>query len=146
MKHFLAATLAVCCLALSGCVFQTKPDSPGLQVAKIAVQLGVSKFIAKVPESAQAARAARIAKVVADIEALAKGGEGVTLSFLEDAIRQNIPNDLKPEDQIALNALVGLVVAELRARVSEGVLNDSQRVAVASVAGWIEEACSLYAT
>jgi hypothetical protein len=139
------ALVACTLLCLGGCSWATKPDAPEVQIAKIAVQLGVSKFIAKAPEPEQAARAKRIAAVARDVDALARGGEGVSLPLLEAAIRANLPGDLKPEDRIAINALVEIVLAELRNRVGEGLLKPEQALVVSSVASWITDACELYA-
>lgn len=141
MKFLIALAI---CLGLAGCPL-TKPDSAESQVAKIAVQYATAKFIAKAPEGQQSTRAGKITAIVSDIEALAKG-ESVTLEFLEEAIRRNIPRDLAPEDLVAVNALTGLVLSELRARVTDGVLKPEQVVVVSAVASWIVETAEYYRT
>lgn len=141
--HRYAAAAFLCCL-LAGCPL-TKPDSTEGQVAKIAVQYGVARYIGKVPETERAGRAERIAAVVDAVESAARGSAAVTIPLLQEAIWRNLPADLKPEDRIAISALTELVLQELRARMSDGLLKEDQLLAVSAVASWVRQACQLYA-
>lgn len=144
MNRILVALVAAAAtLCLAGCPL-TKPDSTEAQVAKIAVQYGVAKYIGKVPEAERAGRAERIAAVVDAVESAAKGSELVTIPLLQAAIWRNLPSDLKPEDRIAISALTELVLQELRARMSDGLLKEDQLLAVGAVASWVKQACELY--
>ena len=141
MRPILALT--ACALLLAGCPW-TKPDSTEGQVAKIAVQYGVAKYIGKVPEGERSARAQRIAAVVDAVEAAARGSEAVHVQLLQQAIWKNLPSDLKPEDRVAVSALVEIVMAELSARLGDGLLKEDQLLAVSAVASWVKQACELY--
>jgi hypothetical protein len=142
MRPILA--LVACALLLAGCPL-TKPDSTEGQVAKIAVQYGVARYIGKVPEAERSLRAERIAAVVDAVEAAAKGSDAVTIPLLQQAIWKNLPADLKPEDRIAISALTELVLAELTARMTDGLLKEDQLLAVGAVAVWVRQACQMYA-
>jgi|SRR5688572_29163933 len=138
------ALVACALLCLTGCPW-TKPDTTGGQVAKIAVQYGVARYIGKVPEAERAGRAERIAAVVDAVESAAKGSDAVTLPLLQQAIWKNLPSDLKPEDRIAISALTELVLQELSARMADGLLKEDQLLAVSAVAVWVRQACEMYA-
>lgn len=143
MTRILTAMLALCAvLALPAC--QTTPSNQNaLAAAKIATQYATAKYIARVPPAEQAAKAVRVRAVVTAVESLATG-ESVSLAVLEQAIRRQLPEDLKPEDLVAINGLIGLVMAELQARVGDGLLNPDQRLQVSEVASWIVEATRYY--
>jgi phage tail protein X len=141
MRTILA--LIACAVLLAGCPL-TKPDSAEAQVAQIAVQYGVAKYIGRVPEAERFTRAQRIARVVEAVEAAAKGSAEVTLPLLREAIQRNLPSDLAPEDLIAISGLIEIVLAELSARMSDGLLREDQLLAVSAVAAWVREACALY--
>jgi hypothetical protein len=135
--------LVACAFLLAGCPL-TKPDSTEAQVAKIAVQYGVAKYIGKVPEAERAGRAERIAAVVDAVESAAKGSEAVTIPLLQEAIQKNLPSDLAPEDRVAINALSELVLLELSDRMRDGLLKEDQLLAVSAVAAWVKQACAFY--
>lgn len=143
--HILTAALALCAaLALPACkTFQA--DSSATQAAKIAVQYGTMRYLGNVPEAERTSKAARVRAIVSEVSELAKG-QPVTLTLLDEAVRKLLPDDLRPEDAFAINALLGLVMNELRARVGDGLLTEEQLLQVSVVASWVVEATELYST
>lgn len=141
------AILSLCMVLalLTGCkTFDVgKADPAAIQAAKIGVQYATMKVVSKVDEADRPARAARIRAIVTDIESTLTG-EAVSLSILDVEIRRHLPQNLKPEDQLAVNSLIQLVMVELKAQVGEGLLNENQLVQVKMVAEWVVEACGYY--
>jgi hypothetical protein len=144
MKSRILAAALVLCAVLSVSACKTTPtNQTALATAKIATQYATAKYIARVPAAEQAAKAARVRAVVVAVESIATG-ETVSLAVLEGAIRKQLPADLKPEDLIAINGLIAIVMAELQARVGDGLLNPDQRLQVSMVASWVIEATAFY--
>lgn len=140
-----AALLIACAIALPSCktLDVGKADPTALAAAKIAVQYGTMRYISTVPDDARAAKAERVRAVVTDVESLVTG-EAVSLQLLAQEIRKRLPADLKPEDQLAVNSLLELVMTELRARVGDGLLDPNQVLQVKTVADWVIEATRFY--
>lgn len=130
---------------LTGCkTFDTsRADPTAVQAAKLAVQYGTMRYIGHFPESDRAPRALRVRQIVSDVQA-GLTGQTVSLTVVKQLVMQRLPADLKPEDQFAVNALLDLVMAELQARVGDGLLNENQLLQVGLVASWIVEATRFY--
>lgn len=142
MKPILAL-IACAVLCLAGCNWSLKPDSAQTQAAKIAVQYGTLRYLGGVPEAERPGKAERVRLIVAQVEKFAKG-EPVSLALLESAVRDQLPQNMRPEDAFAVNALLGLVMAELQARVGDGLLTEQQVLIVSEVAQWISSATEYY--
>lgn len=140
--RYALAWLLCAVMTLTACK-TTPTNQTALAAARIAVQYGTAKYIARVPAEEQAQKAQRVRAVVEVVESVATG-EAVSLALLEEAIRKELPTDLKPEDRVAINGLIGLVMAELQARVGDGLLNEDQLLQVKVVSGWIVEATRFY--
>ena len=134
----------IACLSLAGCAGTVlRPDSTGVQAAKLTVTYGVLKFVEKAGDpTEQYARAQRIKTITEDVKKYAAGDE-VTLSVLQTVILQRLPPTLSPADKGLALGLVELVMTELRARMDGGVIKPEQLVAIDTVAGWIISATGL---
>lgn len=140
MKRILFAT--VMAVALSGCA--SLGTSPAAE--KLIVQAGVMKFI-EAGSDAPAERAAKAARIVraADQARIWLDTDGVTVADLHGAMIERIRSaDLEPSDKLLASALVEVVVAELNARIGEGVISPEKRATVNSVLAWVEQAAGFY--
>lgn len=134
MKVILAAFLAAL-LTLGGCA--SRPiDQP---TAKIAIQYGTMKFIRNDP-----ARAAKVERVVSAVRAQIDGDSLASVDYIKMTIQSYLPLNMAPEDRFAVNSLIDLVVAELKARINEQTLPPDVELQVRTVADWILEAAAYY--
>ena len=132
------ALLAVVILALAGCA----SFSGSSATEKLIVQTATMKFIEAGDD--RAARAAKIRAAV-DQARVWLDTDGVTLADLHAAIMGRLASaNLEPSDMLLASALVDVVVAELNARIGDGILDEDKRVRVNAVLGWIAEAASFY--
>lgn len=132
-KMLLAATAALCAL-VSGCATLTSNETS----AKLVVSYATLKVIeaGKTPE-AQAERAAKIRQIAEESKTFLDT-ESVTLTFLESAVRSRLAGaNLSPADRMLADALVVVVMDELKAKVSSGVLPEDERYRVSTVLGWV---------
>ncbi len=110
--------------------------------SKLLVQVATMKAIEAGEDTN--ARAERVKAIAAEGQSFLDG-ENVSVSLLESAVANRLAAlDLTPSDRVLANALVGAVVAELNARVGEGLLSTEQKYTVSQVLGWVEQAASFY--
>lgn len=140
MKSFvLASILSVA--ALCGCA--STPQNAVLQ--QVAVQYATGKFIEAKPAAERAARAADVIAVAGVVKTLASGDTS-TVDELANHVQGILAGaNLSPSDRLLANTLVAAVVAELQARVSNGVLSANDRLAVSKVLDWVVQAAQGYA-
>lgn len=128
------ALILAAMLTLAGCT-NHRLEVP---VAKVAIQYASVKFIKNDPVRAQ-----RMANIVREIKKILED-QMVTVDVLRPILKQYIPTDLPPEDQIAILALIDLVVAELNARIADADIPPDVTLALSRVADWILEATEYY--
>lgn len=136
MKSLIVSFVAV--LALSGCATL----GTGSAGEKLVIQAATMKVI-----EADEDRAAKAAKIRAAVDQARVwlDTDGVTLADLHAAIMGRLTSaNLEPSDMLLASALVDVVVAELNARIGDGILDEDKRVRVNTVLGWIAEAASFY--
>jgi type IV pilus biogenesis protein CpaD/CtpE len=120
------ATL-VATLLLVGC--SSTPTARDEAIIGIAVQYATAKYIEQKPGSAE-----NIVRVAEGVKALVGGDATATLITLQEYVGSELDKlSLSPADRVLANALVQLIVAELQAKVGEGLLEPDQRVRVASI-------------
>jgi len=135
----LVLSLAVACVGLSGC----STLSQNVDQSKLIVQVATMKVIES-DRGATAERAARIQEIAGDARTFLDGTD-VSVALLEDSVMARLAGmDLAPSDRVLASALVAAVVAELNARVGDGLLSSEQRYTVSEVLGWIEQAAEFY--
>lgn len=131
--------IAIAALAavLSGCA-----SFSGSTTEKLIVQAATMKVV-----ESGADRAAKAAKIVAAAEAAQTwiDTDGVTLADLRASMVQRIAAaDIEASDKMLATALVDVVVAELNARVGEGLISPEKKVTVNTVLGWVVQAAAFY--
>jgi hypothetical protein len=140
MKHRIQSILAVLAFAcaalfvLPAC--NTTATSP---TAKLVVQYAVLKVADNNP-----AKAAKIAEIAKEIQALA-GGEGFnTVDLLVAAVRAKVDfSKLDAADTLLANALIDTIAAELKSRVGSEPFADGNLLKVKQVAAWVVDAAAL---
>lgn len=109
-------------------------------LVQVAVTYGTAKVLEKNPTYA-----ARVAEIAGHIKATASGDGFATVDAAIAAARGLIDwSKLSQADQTLVNSLLGVVRAELIARLGEGQLPVDRLVVVAQVAGWIEATALSY--
>jgi type IV pilus biogenesis protein CpaD/CtpE len=117
----------VATLLLVGC--SSNPSARDEAIIGLAVQYATAKYIEEKPGSAE-----NIVRVAEGVKALVGGDASATLVTLQEYVGQELTKlELSPADRVLANALVNLVVAELQAKVGEGLLEPDQRVRVAKI-------------
>jgi len=112
-------------LLLSGC--SSNPSARDETLVGIAVQYATAKIV---EQSSRPNTRDTIVRIATDLKALASG-EAVTLLALEEVVGGELNKlSLSPADRVLADALVSLVVAELQAKVGDGLLEPDQRVKV----------------
>ena len=125
-------------IMLVGCATFEKHET----TAKLVTQYATIKYIEQIPEADKIERKARIVAVATDAKALASGD--TTLTALQTAVNEQLDKaGLSPADRLLANGLVEIIVAELQARIGEGVLSPEQRVQVVEVLDWVIQAAAM---
>lgn len=126
MKALVVATFAL----LLGCASNPSPRDDG--IIGLAVQYSVAKYIEQAPEEKQAEKADNIRRIAGAVQAVVGGETEATLLTLQEYVTSELDKlSLSPADRVLANGLVSIVVAELQARVGDGLLEPDQRVKVA---------------
>lgn len=119
--------LGAIALMLGAC--SSNPTARDEALIGVAVQYGVAKYIEQKPGSGE-----NIVRIATDLKSIAGGDASVTLLTLQEFVGQELGKlSLSPADRVLANALVSLVVAELQAKVGEGLLEPDQRVRVVQI-------------
>lgn len=143
-RSFLAAILVVTVFALLMPACATTPQSA--LVEQVAVQYATGKFIEAKPDAQRAGRAADVIKVAGVIKTLASG-DTATVDELSVYVETVLADaGLSPSDRLLANTLVAAVVAELQARVQNGILSPDDRLKVATALDWVIQAAQGYAS
>jgi hypothetical protein len=117
----------VATLLLVGC--SSNPTARDEALIGITVQYATAKYIEDRPESRE-----NIVRVATAAKALVGGDASATLLTLQEFVGGELAKiELSPADRVLANALVNLIVAELQAKVGEGLLEPDQRVRVANI-------------
>jgi len=134
--------LAVCLLSAGFALGAVACKSDSTIAAHLAVSYATAKYIEKGGAGAPA-RAQRVIDVADAIEAAATG-ESVTIAALKALVLAKLPGSLSPADRVLANALIDAVLAELEARIGDGVLKPDQLVKVREVLKWVREGASQF--
>jgi hypothetical protein len=134
------ATVYLAFLMLFGCA--TDQFQRHETTAKLVTQYAVLKYAERLPEEQKVERIARIRTIATDVKALASGD--TTLLALHAVVNQQLDKaGLTAADRLLANGLVDIIVAELQARIGDGVLSAEQRVQVTTVLDWVIQATAL---
>ena len=122
---------------LAACAGHPQQDN----AARLGTKVAVAHFIQRAEVPAE--RAQRVAAIAR--EALARVGDSQTsVELIEQAVRQQIPwQRLSLVDQQLADELVVAIRMELQARVGNGLLAPDQKIAVATVLGWVLETAEM---
>ena len=135
----LSITLAlVCGFQLAGCA------SWGQNTAteKLVVQYATMKVV-EADKGSMSERAAKIDKIAAAAQVFIDS-DSVTIPLLQAEVVKRLPADLSAADRMLASALIDTVIAELKARVGDGIVPPEKLYQVNAVLGWIREAASFY--
>jgi uncharacterized lipoprotein YajG len=117
----------VATLLLVGC--SSNPTAREEALIGLTVQYATAKYIEERPESRE-----RIVSVATAAKGIVDGDASVTLLVLQEFVGGELDKaGLSPADRVLANALVSLIVAELQAKVGEGLLEPDQRLRVAKI-------------
>lgn len=134
------AVVYVAFLMLAGCA--TDQFTRHETTAKLVTQYAVLKYAERLPEEQKTERVARIRAIATDVKALASGD--TTLQALHEVVNQQLDKaGLSPADRLLANGLVDVIVAELQARIGDGLLSPEQRVQVQSILQWVIDAAAM---
>jgi hypothetical protein len=122
----------VALLLLAACASNPSPRDEA--IIGLAVQYSVAKYLEEAPENKRAEKADNIRRIAGTVKVLVGGDAQATLLTLQEYVGQEIDKlSLSPADRVLASGLVTLVVAELQAKVGEGLLDADQRVRVAQI-------------
>jgi type IV pilus biogenesis protein CpaD/CtpE len=117
----------VATLLLVGC--SSNPSARDEAIVGITVQYATAKYIERKPSSRKS-----IIYVAEAAKAVVGGDATVTLLTLQEFVSGELDKaGLSAADRVLANALVSLIVAELQAKVGEGLIEPDQRVRVAKI-------------
>lgn len=129
----------VLCALLAGCA--TIEENPN--TAKLVTQYAVLKFAEQSSADRRAERLANVARIAADVKAIA-ANEVTSVSSIRAAVAIQIQKlNLSPADQLLANGLADILAQELAKRVGDGALNPEQRLIVGQVMDWVLEAAQM---
>lgn len=155
LKRSALLAVSLCAVLAASCsLFQTNPNGPQLQTARLAIQYGVGRYVSSRPAEKRADTLTRIRSIVTDVQHAA-AGERITLTLLREEVVKRLPADLRPEDRIAINGLLDIVVQTISQCVTgagdagspcgpDVKLPPDAKVALNTVAMWILEVVDQY--
>lgn len=139
MKLAKTGLILACALALSGCATLFT----GSASEKLVVQYATLKVISSGKTTADRAQKAERIRTVAGEAKTMLDTNNVTLAFLESAVRARLATlKLDAADTLLANALTETIVAELAAKVGDGILPPDQLYKVSTVLSWVIDAAS----
>ena len=119
--------LCVIALALGAC--SSNPSARDEAIIGLSVQYATAKYIEKRPNSRE-----NIVRVATAAKGIVAGDSTATLITLQEFVGQELDKlSLSPADRVLANGLVSLIVAELQAKVGDGLIPEDQRVRVSQV-------------
>jgi anthranilate phosphoribosyltransferase len=114
-------------LLLVGC--SSNPTAREEALIGITVQYATAKYIEERPQSRET-----IVSVATAAKAIVGGDATATLLTLHECVSGELDKaGLSAADRVLANALVSLIVAELQAKVGEGLIEPDQRIRVANI-------------
>jgi type IV pilus biogenesis protein CpaD/CtpE len=117
----------VATLLLVGC--SSNPSAREEALIGLTVQYATAKYIEERPQSRET-----IVSVATAAKAIVGGDATATLLTLQEFVSGELDKaGLSAPDRVLANALVSLIVAELQAKVGEGLIEPDQRVRVANI-------------
>lgn len=123
----IAVVLIVAMLSLAGC--SSNPSAREEAIIGLSVQYATAKYIERKPSSSK-----NIVAVAQAAKDLIGGDATATLLTLQEVVSGELDKlSLSPADRVLANALVQLIVAEIQAKVGDGLLDPSQRVRIATI-------------
>jgi hypothetical protein len=125
LRNFLTVVTA---LLLAAC--SSNPSPRDEAIIGLSVQYATAKYIEKRPQSREnIVRIANAAKAIVGSE-----DASVTLQTLQEVVDGELDKlSLSPADRVLANGLVQLIVAELQAKVGDGLIPEDQRIRVAHI-------------
>ena len=125
-------------IALGGC--STINESPAL--ASVVVKSATLKVIEDADFPSY--RAERVVRYATQAKDLLSGGPQTTVSALAAAVRASIQwDELETSDKLLVDGLIAFIQEELEQRVSKGMLDADQQLAVSKVLDWVIEAAAM---
>jgi uncharacterized lipoprotein YajG len=117
----------VATLLLVGC--SSNPSAREEALIGLTVQYATAKYIEERPQSRET-----IVSVATAAKAIVGGDATATLLTLQEFVSGELDKaGLSAADRVLANALVSLIVAELQAKVGEGLIEPDQRIRVANI-------------
>jgi hypothetical protein len=117
----------VAVLLLAGCSSNHSARDEAL--IGLSVQYATAKYIERRPSSRKS-----VIYVAEAAKAVVAGDAVVTLVTLQEFVNSELDKvSLSAADRVLANALVSLIVAELQARVGDGLIPEDQRIRVAQL-------------
>jgi type IV pilus biogenesis protein CpaD/CtpE len=117
----------VATLLLVGC--SSNPSAREEALIGLTVQYATAKYIEERPQSRET-----IVSVATAAKAIVGGDATATLLTLQEFVSGELDKaGLSAPDRVLANALVSLIVAELQAKVGEGLIEPDQRIRVANI-------------
>lgn len=114
-------------------------------VAEDRNQLAVQYATMKVMES-QDVTGERVSELVEKAREHVDDGASITVSALSNAARERLAeSSLTPADKILIDAILTRAQARLESEIGEGLLDDTQRLQLLTVLGWIDSAATIHA-
>lgn len=139
VKRILIGLAAATMLTVAGCSMFRNIDQ-----SKLIVQIATMKVVEAKGPNEYRARAANIVTIGTEAKTWLDTN-GVSLAFLKAAVQARIAKlNLAPSDQLLANLLVDSAIAELQAKVGEGVIDPKKLYYVNQLLDWVIEAAKFY--
>jgi hypothetical protein len=117
----------VAVLLLAAC--SSNPSSRDEAIIGLSVQYATAKYIEKRPDSRE-----NIVHVATAAKGIVAGDSTATLITLQEFVGQELDKlSLSPADRVLANGLVSLIVAELQAKVGDGLIPEDQKIRVSQI-------------
>lgn len=140
VKKLVIGCATVLMLTVSGCSMFRNIDQ-----SKLIVQVATMKVIEAHGPGEYRDRAANIITIGTEAKTWLDTN-GVSLAFLKAAVQARIAKlNLAPSDQLLANLLVDSAIAELQAKVGDGVIDPNKLYYVNQILDWVVEAAKFYA-
>lgn len=131
---------AIAWIGLSGC--QTLRDPNNSAMIQLTTQVAVGKFIES--KSDRVGTAKKVADVAAQAKAIA-ASDTTTVAAVQAMVDARIMQlNLEPSDRLLATALVNVLASELRNKVGDGLLNETDRVILGNVLDTVISTANVY--
>jgi hypothetical protein len=125
----LIAITALSCFGLSGC--QTLSDPNNAPIIELTTQVAVGKFIESKADRVNTAK--HIVDIATQVKTVAASDQTTVVALRELANARITQLNMQPSDAILAAALINLLASELNTKVSNGLLNEADRVILSKV-------------